>query len=63
MHPFSGLIQSDAVVEFGAWLDGPRVRPRGLVIFDSTGVAVQDAKIAELALEQASAPARSDSKL
>ena len=54
----SGALSESAIVEMGAWLARPpaaRPRPRGLVIFDSTGVAVQDAKIAELALKAAPA--------
>ena len=59
----AGLLAKSAVVEIGEWLAGadPAVRPPGLVLFDSTGVAVQDAKIAELAL--AAAPVAPASKL
>ena len=48
-----GLLQPDDVVEIGEWLArAPRPpRPPGLVVFDSTGVAVQDVAIAELALK------------
>ena len=54
----SGALATSGIVEMGAWLARPaaaRTRPTGLVIFDSTGVAVQDAKIAELALKAAPA--------
>jgi len=47
------LLTPEDVVEVGEWLDrSPRPpRPRGLVVFDTTGVAVQDVAIAELALK------------
>lgn len=62
----SGLLAPASVVELGEYLSAAstsnpqarRARPSGLVIFDSTGVAVQDVKIAELAL-QAAPPQRS----
>ena len=42
------------IVEIGEWLArSPRPqRPNGLVVFDSTGVAVQDVMIAQLALAE-----------
>ena len=42
------------IVEIGEWLArSPRPpRPSGLVVFDSTGVAVQDVMIAQLALAE-----------
>ena len=51
----TGAIAPTDVVEMGAWLAGTAARPRGLVLFDSTGVAVQDVAIAELALKHAGA--------
>ena len=47
------------LVECGAALseEPPRRRPPGLVIFDSTGVAIQDVKMAELALDVLRSPA------
>ena len=52
----SGALSASAIVEMGAWLARtPAAAPGRLVIFDSTGVAVQDAKIAELALKAAPA--------
>ena len=60
----AGRLRADDVVEIGEWIAGrgegwreglgeARSRPAGIVVFDSTGVAVQDAKIAELALTAA----------
>ena len=53
----AGVIGASDVIEMGEWLAPPpparRARPKGLVIFDSTGVAVQDAAIAALALKTA----------
>ena len=52
----SAALATSGIVEMGDWLASPptaRKRPNGLIIFDSTGVAVQDAKIAELALKAA----------
>lgn len=51
----SGGLDVAGIVEVGQWLasSAARARPPGLIIFDSTGVAVQDAKIAELALKAA----------
>jgi len=48
-----GLIRPDEIVEIGEWLGRvpPPPPPRGLVIFDTTGVAVQDVAIAELTLK------------
>ena len=50
----AGLLSPESVVEIGEWLarEPPPPRPRGVVLFDSTGVAVQDVKIAELALKE-----------
>ena len=49
----AGALARGRVVECGAWLAArpPRPRPPGLVVFDSTGVAIQDVKMAEYALE------------
>mmetsp|Transcript_24903 Transcript_24903/g.59318 ORF Transcript_24903/g.59318 Transcript_24903/m.59318 type:complete len:327 (+) Transcript_24903:22-1002(+) len=49
----AGVFNADHAVEIGAWLArdvSARTRPAGLVVFDATGVAVQDVKIAELIL-------------
>lgn len=48
----SGLLPASRLVEVGEWLarSPPPPRPAGVVVFDSTGVAVQDVAIAELAL-------------
>ena len=42
--PLQGLIRPDEIDEIGEWLGRapPPPRTRGLVVFDSTGVAVQD---------------------
>ena len=55
----AGLLAPERVVEIGEWLarEPPPPRPRGVVLFDSTGVAVQDVKIAELALKELGRPA------
>ena len=41
---WQGLIRPDEIDEIGEWLGRapPPPPPRGLVVFDSTGVAVQD---------------------
>jgi ornithine cyclodeaminase/alanine dehydrogenase-like protein (mu-crystallin family) len=53
-----GLLERDAVVEIGSWLARAPCppRPKGVVVFDSTGVAVQDVAIAELALKELKKP-------
>ena len=55
----AGLLRREALVECGSALSEqpPRRRPPGLVIFDSTGVAIQDVKMAELALDVLRSPA------
>ena len=57
----AGLLAKKEIFEIGELLSGSRgassktaVRPPGVIVFDSTGVAIQDAKIAELALTAAS---------
>lgn len=58
----AGSVQPHDIVEMGDWLtqnppaSGERVK--GLIIFDSTGVAVQDAQVAELALKAAGGKSR-----
>ena len=54
-----GKLVHEALVECGVALSEqpPRRRPPGLVIFDSTGVAIQDVKMAELALDVLRSPA------
>uniref|UniRef100_A0A7S1B0S2 Ornithine cyclodeaminase family protein n=1 Tax=Noctiluca scintillans TaxID=2966 RepID=A0A7S1B0S2_NOCSC len=53
----AGLVTSESVVEIGECVIS-RCERRGLVVFDSTGVAIQDVKIAELAMGTLSSSSR-----
>lgn len=57
----AGLLRPADIVEIGEWLGRtPRPsRPSGVVVFDSTGVAVQDVAIAELAMKSLQKPVAS----
>lgn len=58
-----GLVDPSKVVEIGKALADKTTSPRGLTVFDATGVAIQDVKIAEAVLERLSNPSRPQHRL